>query len=181
MSGAQKESFANKVRTAVKELSDRGVVCNTENVSIQARVMSAKDQKRMLNALRDMTRAGELTRVRIGVYALANRQQTTEKRQVMWRLLRQTRVRSVADLVEMAGVSDEYAKEWLQTLVKQGVVRQGENGNYRLLNDTVEMPEMTDNADKLRALREKKKQAAAKALDAANKALGRAMQAIKDL
>lgn len=179
--GARKDSFANQVRMAVKALTAKGTACSTSNIATKAGVWGATDRKRMSNALRDMTRAGELTRVQPGVYALVDRQLPAEKRVIMWRLLRQTRVRSVADLVEMAGVSTIYAQEWLQTLVKQGVVRQGEDGNYRLLKDTVEMPELTENADKLRALREKKKQAVLTALDCANQALGKARAAINEL
>lgn len=181
MSGTpRKESFANTIRTAINELVANGREVSTTNISIQARLMNNKDHKRMLNALCDMTNVGKLVRLRAGVYGLTTESHPETKSQVMWRLLRMRRRITVEDLVEMASVSEGYAGEWLRTLAKRQVVK-AEGDAFRLLKDTVEMPGLTDNAAKLRALREKKKQAAANALDAANKALSKAMQAISDL
>jgi len=176
----QSMSFANKIRTAVKEVLASGREASTINISLQAKVMTGKDQKRMLNALCDMTNAGELARVRPGVYALAAPRGPENKNKVMWRLLRMRRRVTVDDLVEMAEVKELYAEEWLRTLARRGVVRK-DGKAFHLLLDTVEPPELTDNADKIRALREKKKQAAAIAMEAATKALGVAMQAINEL
>jgi hypothetical protein len=177
----QKDSFANRIRTAVQELSAQGKECTTDSISIQALVSWRDDHKRMLNALRDMVKSGELTRVSTGVYARAPRtERDQELRQVMWRILRMRKSVTVEDLVEMAGASEAYAREWLRTATRHQIVRQ-EGDIYRLIADQVAMPELTDNADKLRALREKKKQAVLDALDAANQALGKARAAITEL
>jgi len=178
----QKNSFANRIRTAIHELAHAGATCTCEAISIKARLMERSDDKRMLCALRDMVRAGELVKVSPGVYALDQKKNTApELRQVMWRILRMRRQVTADDLVEMAGASPAYAAEWLRTLAKHGVVRLSGDNSYRLLQDLVEMPELTDNADKLQHLRQKKKQAALAALDQAGKAIAQAQAAINEL
>lgn len=181
MGTPQKESFANRVRTAVKALAASGVECTVVNISLKVNIMNKVDNKRMLNALCDMVNGGELTRVRLGVYALRARSEAKpEICQVMWSLLHLRKLVTVDDLVEMASASHSYAQEWLTTLVRREVVR-AEGKAYLLLKDSVEMPELTDNADKLRALREKKKQAVLAALDVASQALDKAKAALNEL
>lgn len=181
MGTPQKNSFANRVRTAVKDLTARGETCTTAAISIQSLVSTSKDHKRMSTALRDMVKAGELTRIGTGVYALAPKPASNpELRQVMWRLLRMRKAVSPSDLVELANASLGYAAEWLRGLERNGVVRR-EGDIFRLLKDTVTMPELRDNADKLLALRDKKRHAALAALDAAAQALDRARATIIEL
>jgi len=181
MGGPQKSSFANKIRTAIHELTAAGTECSTTNISHQAFIQKPEDHKRMLGVLCDFRKAGELERVSLGVYALTNRKKPEEKRQVMWRVLRMRRLVTIDDLVEMAGVHRDYAGEWLRTLEKQGVVRIGTNGAARLIKDSLEMPEVTDNAEKLRALREKKKKALSAALNSIEIGMDKARAALKDL
>ena len=188
----QKDSFAAKVRQAVQELSAKGVECSTTNVSVQLRIKTTKDHNKMLNALCDMCQVGKLVRVRVGVYALPppikpvpvgwappTSPEKEQKQQVMWRVLRMRKSLVLNDLVSMAMVSRDYAAQWLRGLLRNGVVRQ-DGELYRLLVDTVTMPEMTDNADRLRALRERKKGEVLSMVEVAQQALSSVMVAMAD-
>ena len=178
--GPQKNSLANRVRQAVNALIEEGKECSTGNISNKVGTMSRVEYKRVLNALCDLTKSGELRRVTRGVYALRDRQTPPEKRVVMWRLLRMRHAVTADDLVELAEVSRDYACQWLRTLEKHGVVRLT-RGKYRLIKDTVAMPVFDDNAKKLRELRAKKKQAALAALTMANEAIVRARNAVNNI
>lgn len=175
-----KDSYTDNVRTAIQSLAAAGKEISTDNVSRKIFVQTRKDNKRMLNALSDMFKAGELERLSRGVYVCANRNKPEEKRAVMWRVLRMRRAVCLDDMIEMAGVGADYAREWLNGLVKQGVVRRTD-GTWRLIKDSLEMPELTANAEKLRALRAKKKKAALAALNLASDAIARAKNEINEL
>jgi len=182
MGTPQKNSFANAVRTAIKARIKSGHASCTTGDLAEALVMDTKvSRKRILTALRDMAKAGELTRVSPGVYTLAKQPpKPPELRQVMWSLLRMRRAVSVEDLMELSGAVRDYAAEWLRALVRRGVVRQ-DGDTFRLIKDTVAMPELTDNADRLRAMRDKKKQAALSALVTAADAIAKAHDALNEL
>lgn len=187
------QSFARQVYDAVKSLGPGDTEVSIVDLAIALEVKGRANDKKLYNALCDLKKAGKVERVKTGVYRLlpppaATATTTvTEKRQVMWRILRMRRRVTAADLVEMADVSDAYAHEWLRELASREVVRRVDPGQnqpfcYRLINDPVEMPELTDNADKCRALREKKKQAISAAFAAANQAMNKALAiAINDL
>ena len=76
---------------------------------------------------------------------------------------------SVEDLMVMAGASNDYAKEWLRALERQGVVAKQGAGNldsctWALIKDTIEMPQNDAKAARLRDLRQTKKTQAMAAL-----------------
>ena len=102
----------------------------------------------------------------------------------MWRLLKMRRRVTVDDLVEMAGVSRDYAREWLLILVRREVARKiqepGKAGLWVLINDTAEMPLDENKAARLRGIRLKKKQVISK-LDAIDTALGDIRQILKTM
>lgn len=159
--GAQKESLAGRAYQAVVEIG--GEVTTTaifHYMGLQTRVA----EKTALNALSDMTRAGRLVRVKNATYSLPPKTglEPVSKQERMWAVLRMRKRVTVADLQELAEVSDEYAKEWLRVLAKREVVKRIDHpsGNkpsvWQLINDTVTMPDLTDNAEQLRALRAKR-------------------------
>jgi hypothetical protein len=169
------ETLVMEKRTTANPQPEVDVVDIAEVVFVQTRL----DQRRMKDALRYYTRKGRIIKLRPGVYTLpANTKQQTSKQVVMWRLLRARRKVSVNDLIELAGVSRDYAKEWLRGLARRNIVKKV-GGEYRLINDPgPEMPVNEEKAAKLRKLRRRKKQAALAALDKAKKANEEARKAV---
>jgi hypothetical protein len=68
--------------------------------------------------------------------------------------------------MEVSGASADYAREWLTALAAIGIVVQVKN-KWQLICDPVDMPENQAKAEKLKALRAKKRR---KVLDALAKA-----------
>lgn len=158
--GKQAESLAAKVLRSVSEIGGE-VSTSTifDHLGLQTRVA----EKKALNALSDLFKAGRLVRVKPATYTLpaATCKEVVPIQERMWRLLRMRRVVSVVDLQELAGASDNYAKEWLRTLTAREVVKRiDQPGNrpslWQLINDTVTMPADDTNAAKLRELRAKR-------------------------
>ena len=162
------QSFAQKVWDAVIEAARGKDEVSANRLSILLGLMTGKDHKRLLNTLSDLAKSGRIVRIRQGVYGPAA-DRNPDKREVMWRLLRMRRTVTVADLVEMAGVAESYAVEWLHMLAKRNIVScfpvatfpnpEPDGHIFRLLNtDVVEMPIDEDKAVRLRELRKKKKE-----------------------
>lgn len=150
-------SFAGEVRKIIA--GTLGEISISE-ISDRLGIALPKTKKRLYTTIRDLLRAGEIERRREGVYAWKEKARKPERREVMWRLLRARIIVTVEDLQEMAGVSREYAEEWLRMLVKKEIVRK--TGKiYRLLSAPVEMPENTEKAGQLRDLRKRMAEAAA--------------------
>ncbi len=175
------QSFAKTVLDTMQTAAQNDGEVGVNQLSIWLRLKTGKEHKRLLNTLCDLARSGKIVRVRQGVYALAPAAGQPDKREVMWRLLKMRRHLKVEDLVEMAAVSQAYANEWLRLLVKRGVVRciqepePGQPGRWMLINDSAEMPQDEDKAQRLRNLRLKKKKALAR-LNSALTALGEVRQ-----
>jgi predicted transcriptional regulator of viral defense system len=96
----------------------------------------------------------------------------------MWRALRLAHKRGngvhIDDLARLADVGPTYAKEFLNTLCRRGIVaRIGRTlpAVYRMVQDPVEMPELNETAKRLRRMR---RQRALAEIDAARAALERA-------
>lgn len=177
--------FAGRVRGALKLLNCKAGVSNAALAEALDLVFDA-DKRPMYNAVRDMIRSGEVVRIAPGVHRYVGRPDPYEKQKVMWRLLR-NRWRSgestrVADMVELAGVSKNYAKEFFQRLARAGIVRRnGPHNNqpasYTLLKETPEMPRDIEKAERLQRLREVKS-LANEALDAIQESLDIAVAAL---
>ncbi|MFA5712497.1 hypothetical protein, partial [Mycolicibacterium sp.] len=124
-----------------------------------------KPARRLYRVVADLKRSGRLRHVGVGLYLPAGRAATggrpdEDGRARMWRALRLRHKRGqgvqIADLARLAGVGPAYAKEFLATLCRRGIVsRIGRRlpATYRLAQDPVEMPAMAENAEKLRRLR----------------------------
>jgi len=148
------QTFANRIREACRGLARSGEFGGSE-IAHAAGLQTYMDKRRMHVVLRDMRRRGEVRVVARGRYAYARTAGSARKQEVMWRLLRARRRVTVDDLVELAEVSRAYAREWLRALARQEVIRKIED-RWLLLADSVEMPKSTDNAEKLRLLRQKR-------------------------
>lgn len=103
----------------------------------------------------------------------------------MWKLLRMRKRVTLDDMVEMAEVNRDYAREWLAALVKNEVARRIQrpdgSGLWVLCVDSLEMPVDDDKAAKLRDLRQKKKAAITGKLDAIDTALAGVRQILLTL
>ena len=178
------QSFAQRVLGMLREVCREGGKADAGEMSSRLLLQTRKEHKRMLNTLSDLARQGRIVRVSQGVYAEAKPAAEADKREVMWRLLKMRRRVTVDDLVEMAGVSRDYAREWLLILVRREVARKiqepGKAGLWVLINDTAEMPLDENKAARLRGIRLKKKQVISK-LDAIDTALGDIRQILKTM
>lgn len=172
--------FADKVRKMMIEMGKGNPEVAVLDIALRLDLISKKERRPVYGAISDFQQAGEVERVRPGVYRYIGKSQAVpEKRAVMWRLLRARKVVTVADFQELAGVSEVYAHEWLSMLIRRGIVKMMGADKYRLLNDPIVMPENADKAEQLRRMRERKKKAIA-ALNAANIAMAEAMAILAD-
>lgn len=181
------ESFAKSVLDMTLALAAKGDgEASCGDVSSALFIKTRLEHKRLLNTFCDLYRTGKLRRIRQGVYGPVDQQNAQpDKREVMWRLLKMRRRLTVDDLVELAGVSRNYAREWLQILVKREVVRKiqdpGKSGLWVLINDSAEMPVDDSKAERLRTIRKQKKQQITVRLDAIGTALGEIRTILNDM
>lgn len=178
------KSFAARVRTACLALGDDSREFTVAELVDYLLIQTAADQKRLTGTMRDMKRADVVIGVRPGVYRLtalaAAAARNPKMQQVMWRVLRARRTVTIADLAELAGASEAYAREWLRVLARREVVRRlaapdNQPHSWQLIEDSVEMPDLDENAAKLRRMRKEK---ALAALGRAEKALAEAREII---
>jgi hypothetical protein len=179
------QSFAKTVSDALQAAAKSGGgEVEVNKLSCLLHLQTYKDHKRLLNALYDLARSGKIVRVRQGVYAPAPAAGQPDKCEIMWRLFKMRRRVTVDDLMEMADVGQDYAREWLQLLVKREVARKiqepGQPGLWVLINDLAEMPQDSDKAERLRNIRLKKKKALAR-LDSISAALGEVRQLLQTM
>lgn len=155
-------------------------------VSAAMKPQTRQQHKNILNTLSELSRAGRLQRLRQGVYAPVADSKKPERRQVMWSLLRMRKPGvTVDDLVEMAGVSRDYADEWLRMLARREVVRMvdrpGKQALWILIKDSIEMPNDDEKAARLRDLRAKKKAGIVSLVEKIETELQRVKESISDL
>lgn len=182
---SERKGFADRVRRAAMKLQARseGQGFPVSDLGHEAGVGTRAGMKRLHWTIQDFIKAGELERMKRGVYRYigkAKRDRRPEKRVVMWRFLRMAKTVTVQDLMEASGAGETYVVEWLRLLVKNGVIRRHENGNYRLIVDRIAMPENTEKAEKLRELRESKKKELLTVLGTARAALDKADKLIQE-
>ena len=156
-------SFAKQVRETLAELTaDSGKAATTDEISIKLRLMTYSDHKRLINTLSEMSRDGKIERVGKGLYKSMQQTGKPNIAERMWSVLRMRKRVQVEDLMVMAGASNDYAKEWLRALERQDVVARQGDGNldnciWVLIKDTLDMPQNTEKAERLRDLRKNKK------------------------
>ena len=170
------QSYAKTVLQKALEIAAASGEATAGDVSAAMFTQTRKEHKRVLNILSDLVNASRLLRLRQGVYGpVSPTDRQTDKREVMWRVLRMRRRVRVEDLVEMAEVRESYAHEWLQMLVKREIVRKvqapGLPGVWVLLHDNIDMPENEEKAARLREIRKRKKALIESRLNAIDKAV----------
>ena len=174
-----KETFTGRIRKAARALAPN--TFTMRDVSIKADIRTRDEDLRARGVIHDLKKTGEIVNMSRGVYAYAGRQKgKPEIRERMWRILRARRNVSVDDLMELAGASESYAKEWLRMIERRGVIR-AKNGRYRMIEDPIDMPEDDAKAEALRRLRGTKKAQALEALDSASASIAYARGIVEGL
>lgn len=153
----RRRCFAGNVRAAISQAVAAGV--REIDLALLAKkldLVSDTDKRPLYQAISDMRKRGEVARQRPGVYTYIGPKaiRQSAKKDVMWRVLRARRVVTVADLVELAAVSEAYAKEWLNMLTGHGVIRRI-GARFQMVEDPGPqgMPTDQGKADKLRKIR----------------------------
>lgn len=174
---------AQRIRAALIELGSGGKeVTNAQLAAALDMVFNAEKQM-LYRTLRAFHKRGEIEKVSRGIYKYIGKTDKPQLQQIMWRALRARKTVTIDDLIEIAGASREYTKEFLRMLVKREIIRRiriGKKYKYQLINDPVVMPEDTDNAKKLRKLRQQKRVEALAALEEAESAIRKAKKVINN-
>ncbi len=173
----KKGSFANIVRELLQAKGRASVAeLVTAIVTASPEQVHGRKVRPMVQAvMRDLLRSGEAARVAEGEYRWAARKEPVQLRQKMWSILRSRRVVSIEDLMELTGASRGYARQWSTMLEGHELVRRLEDGRIQLVSDPVLMPEDTNKAEKLRAIRVRK------ALDSMRQSMEGLAKAVKEL
>ena len=180
------QSFAQQVRDIIQQY-DKGRQFTVQDIALVLDYITAKEKQPIYTVLRDMTKSKEVEKVVPGTYRLVEKKaiRPAEKRRKMWTILRARRTVTAEDMVLLAGVTDQYAKEFLRALHRQKVVRRIDQPNnkpakWQMIADPVKMPLLDDTAAKLRAIRAARKRAVS-AIDHAAKSMIGATQAMSEL
>lgn len=179
--------FANQVRMALQEMASQDPV-NVKDVAAKLELISNAEKQPLYKTFRDFLKSGEIERTATDmfIYKGQKSQQKPELREILWRVLRARRSVTIDDLVELSGASQDYVKQWLNMLTRQEVVvvtvdkRPGKKTIYALIQDPVTMPTDDKKAEKLRAIRDRKKEALNK-LDAVINLCLEARMAVSEL
>ncbi len=161
------------LRRAIQELGQNGKDVAASAVAKKLGLLTpAEKQKYLYKRIQSLTESGEIKRVRVGVYKyIGENRGKRNKQQVMWYVLRIRKTVTASDLVELAGVVQKYAEEFLYFLENKEVVKRLERGKFRLINDPVIMPRNEDKARAMRELRKKNAREALAKLDQAKAAI----------
>ena len=171
------ETFADKVRATLETLSAQSDTVTAMAIAETLGIKNKKEKQPLYCTISDMKARGELVSTDAkGVYRYVPVKKNY-LRTVMWRLLRSRQKVTVEDLQELAGVSENYAYEWLRMLEKREVVIRMKGGTYRLTEDPVDEPLNTERIMRLRDWRKRQKQALS-ALDQASAAIDQAREAL---
>ena len=157
--------FANQVRLALQEMASTEPV-NVKDVARKLDLVSNADKQPLYKTFRDFLKSGEIERTATDMFLYKGQksQQKPELREILWRVLRARRSVTAEDLVELSGASTDYVKQWLLMLQRQNVinVRPAEKKSgaktYVLAQDPITMPTDDTKAEKLRVIRDRKKE-----------------------
>ena len=165
-----KETFAGRIRNIIAAYPGE---FRTREIAERLDLVFNKDKQPLYQALRDFVSAGEIEKIRQGVFIYKGRKNPAQLQEIMWRFLRARKKVTIDDLVEISGAGRRYVREWLQMLVRREIVRKNPNGIYLIIKDPVDMPKNEKKAQRLRRIRAEKK----KALDAIDKVVTIALEA----
>ncbi len=154
-----RQSFTERVRGAAKQLSSEIPNFEASDLGERLGIQRYEDMAKLRQVIQELCKSGEIERQSKGVYRYVGKPEGKPTRQlVMWRLLRMRKIVSIEDLQLIAGVSADYAKEWLRDLVKTNIVRKQEGGKYQLVKDIIDMPHNQEKTERLRRIRKLKKE-----------------------
>lgn len=166
-----------RVRNVIATYGPEQQYITTKDVCAHLGLFTKAERKPVYQVMDQLAEQGELEKVGSACFKKKKPPEPVNKKTAMWKTLRTRRKVTVTDLMELAGVSQAYAEEFLYSLRKYESVKSegfGENRVWILLGDPpVEMPDIKDNARKLKRLRAKKKELE-KALNEIAAALGKA-------
>jgi hypothetical protein len=145
-----------------------------------------RDKGPMYRALDDFRRRGEVRRLAPGVYRYVHDRAAADRttaQQRIWKAIRAARSFTLDELARLSGAGRSYCKEYVDALQRNGAVKntagKGQAGYYRLVADPGPVVPGSDNAARLRALRQKRREALA-AVTAAQLALVKAKEALEE-
>jgi hypothetical protein len=155
------DGLTGRIRAAAVELGMNGKEFTVKDLGDRVGIQTFADNKRLHWMLKDLRKRGELINTGRGIYRRAlrkDKESPPHKNEVMWRFLRMNRTVTVEDLREVAGVTANYAREWIRLLMKREIVRAIGTGKYQLVKDSLENPKDVEKAERLRALRGRQKE-----------------------
>ncbi|PLX49145.1 MAG: hypothetical protein C0613_08465 [Desulfobulbaceae bacterium] len=184
---ARKDTFAARIRKACILL--RHDTMTYADISSTADLRSSAEEVKMRYTIADFVKSGEMVRIAPGVLRYVGKDDSgkiTEKRRVMWRILKMRRTVTVEEMQEMAGASNKYALEWLSNLRRIGVVEKipgkpaSKPSKWRLVKDIAHMPADEEQAAKYREIRRQKKAVLGQVLDDIQAGINRARTVLED-
>ncbi|MFZ0932308.1 MAG: hypothetical protein WAN11_27160 [Syntrophobacteraceae bacterium] len=181
-----RNSLADKVRTAAQDFRAAGRSFTPAEMGIKLGVQTYKENARVYDAILHLVRAKEVQRVSRGAYTYTGKlNQKPSKQKIMWNYFRM-RMKcgasvTIEELQAAAKVSADYAREWLNFLIRAGFAKDHGNGRFQLLKDPVEMPLNENKAQRLRDLRKSKREEVIRIVDEIRKAFSRLEGAIGEL
>jgi len=178
--------MAGTIRRVFKELGAGGVPVRQQDVAAHPLfdLVTNKGKQKLFRAIRELCAAGELERVKPGVYVYRGKTDDPQIRERMWAICRARGRVTIADLQELAGASWAYAKEFLGLLVRQNIAQKlpGHRAPavWVMLQTPVEPPVDNQKTERLRRIRAEKKKALA-VIDEVGPALVSAAQELSRL
>ena len=173
---AHESKMQTILRTTLELAKAHGRPVRVDEVSIALQLGDRLSHKRLCNTMSELTQAGRLRRVDKGTYEPPEGPRTPDKQECMWRILRMRRTLTAAALQEMADVSRDYALEWLRLCVRQGLAEKQQRPNqpavWRLVAAVeAEAPVNAEKAERLRALRRRRKEMIAAGIESMRQGL----------
>lgn len=177
-----KNSLTDRVREIIKSAGPGGITKN--EIAEKLDMVTRDDKAPLCSRLRDlMYKSREIEqkgiRPHFRYFWIGGKPGSPTIQEKMWRVLRARKAVTLADLMELAGASEVYAKEYMLVLIKNQIVKK-DGYKWRMISDPVIMPDNTDKAEKLRKIRAAKKAAIA-AMDEAFGAIARARMAMVEM
>ncbi|MGO9018742.1 MAG: hypothetical protein ACLQVJ_10385 [Syntrophobacteraceae bacterium] len=180
------DSLAKKVRTIAQDFRAAGRTFTPSEMAEKLGLQTYEEKERVYDVLSYLVRVQELHRVSKGVYSYKGKlDQKLSKQKIMWNYFRM-RMKcgasvTIEELQAAAKVSADYAREWLNFLVRAGFAKDHENGRFQLLKDPVEMPVDAKKAQRLRDLRKSKREEVIRIVEEIRRAFSRLEGAIGEL
>lgn len=183
-----KETFAGRIRRVMRMHFKGCDEITYADLAEKLDLVSDEEKQPLYNAMRDFIKRGEVIRIRRGAVRYNGRNYDPHpagKTRCMLRLIRANRRSTVAadDLIANCKVERSTAKEYLNMLVRRGMMRRiPMSGNrpskYKMIDDPgPNLVRNDENAEKMRRIREVRK-LAREALDAIQENLDIAVAAV---